>query len=112
MTLAPPHRRRTAVVEEHSAFWKILVPIDGSEYSNKALNYAVNLASKYGSKVTLVHVVALTPYAYSEAFFPLSEQEKKLEDEGAEILKKGVEYAKSEGIRAESRLVKGTPLQR
>ena len=97
------------MVEEHSAFWRILVPVDGSEYSNKALNYAVNIASKYGSKVTLVHAVVNSMYAYSEGYYPDTEHEKRLEDEGTKILRMGVEYAKSEGIQAESRIVKGHP---
>jgi len=36
---------------------KILVPLDGSEPSNNALEHAVNIAEKYGSKVNLIAVV-------------------------------------------------------
>ncbi len=36
-------------------FRKILVPIDGSESSLKALDLAVDLAKRYGSKITVVH---------------------------------------------------------
>lgn len=35
----------------------ILVPIDGSAGSFKALDFAVDLASRYGSKLWLIHVV-------------------------------------------------------
>ncbi len=37
-------------------FRKILVPIDGSESSLKALDLAVDLAKRYGSKITVIHV--------------------------------------------------------
>ena len=35
----------------------ILVPIDFSEYSKKALRYAVRFAEEFGSSITLLHVV-------------------------------------------------------
>ncbi len=36
---------------------RILVPIDFSRQSNKALRYAVSLASKFGAEVRLLHVI-------------------------------------------------------
>ena len=36
---------------------KILVPTDFSEYSNKALAQAVDIARKYNSKIYLLHVI-------------------------------------------------------
>jgi len=46
-------------------FNNILVAVDGSEHSEKALNYALELAEKFGGKITLIHVysnvVPLTP---------------------------------------------------
>ncbi|MEJ2536384.1 MAG: universal stress protein [Calditrichia bacterium] len=44
---------------------KILVPIDFSEFSSHALNYAIGLAEKFQSKLTLLHAVVLLFY---EAF--------------------------------------------
>jgi nucleotide-binding universal stress UspA family protein len=38
-------------------FSKILVGIDGSEYSRNAVNYALNLASKYNSDLFLLAIV-------------------------------------------------------
>jgi nucleotide-binding universal stress UspA family protein len=35
---------------------KILVPIDGSEHSDKALNYALDLAEKYSAEIKLLSV--------------------------------------------------------
>jgi len=37
-------------------FEKILVAVDGSENSKKALGYAVELAEKFGSAIRLIHV--------------------------------------------------------
>lgn len=36
---------------------KILVPLDGSKYSLKAIDVAGDLAEKYGSRLILLHVV-------------------------------------------------------
>ncbi len=36
-------------------FKKILLPVDGSEYSSKAIDYVADLAKKYDSKVVLIH---------------------------------------------------------
>jgi nucleotide-binding universal stress UspA family protein len=35
---------------------KILVPVDGSEHSDRALNFALDLAEKYSAKITLLNV--------------------------------------------------------
>lgn len=48
-------------------FKNILGPIDGSEQSNLAINYAVDLAKKYSAKVTLLHV---TQQDFQEPIFP------------------------------------------
>lgn len=43
------------VVAESKRLSKILVPIDGSKASEKALTYAISLARKMGAKITLLH---------------------------------------------------------
>ncbi|MCQ8892169.1 MAG: universal stress protein [Candidatus Methanosuratincola sp.] len=42
-------------------FKKILIPIDGSPASLRALDLAIEFAMKDGSKLTLIHVVSPTP---------------------------------------------------
>ena len=48
----------------------ILVPIDFSEPSKKALRYAICLAKQNGSKITLVHVIEPAP-VYPDAAYTL-----------------------------------------
>src|SRR5215831_13278664 len=48
------------------SFKKILVPIDFSDCSMLALDAALVLAEKFGSKITLLHVVE--PAAYPENY--------------------------------------------
>jgi len=40
---------------------RFLVPLDFSEYANQALDYAINLASKLGARLTLLHVIQSLP---------------------------------------------------
>lgn len=40
-------------------FEKILVPLDGSEHSLKALDVAIQIAKKFGGKITIVHVYSV-----------------------------------------------------
>jgi len=40
-------------------FEKILVPLDGSEHSMRALAKAVQIAKKFDGKITLVHVCSV-----------------------------------------------------
>ena len=49
----------------------ILVPIDFSEPSKKALRYAICLAKQNGSKMTLVHVIEPAP-VYPDAAYTLT----------------------------------------
>ena len=47
-------------------FQKILVPLDGSEHSLKALAEAVQIAKKFSGKITLVHVYSVQPVIMPE----------------------------------------------
>jgi universal stress protein A len=64
---------------------KILVPIDFSDTSKKALNYAIAFAKQFGGKITLLHVVESYIYPVDPTFapypIPIHEEglEKKLE---------------------------------
>lgn len=40
-------------------FQKILVPLDGSEHSLKALDIAIQVAKKFEGKITLIHVYSI-----------------------------------------------------
>jgi nucleotide-binding universal stress UspA family protein len=68
---------------------KILVPVDGSENSEKGLKYACDLASKVGATITVLHIVTI-PYTGESAVFHI----EPLEDTGKMILERAKKLLK------------------
>lgn len=52
---------------------RILVPLDFSEDSLKALRYALRFAEQFGARITLVHVVEPMIYPPDAGFIPLDQ---------------------------------------
>lgn len=62
---------------------RIVVPIDGSKNSIEAADYAIKMAEKYGSDVSVVHVVNIDQYLQSLGLYRLSYPDpikKKIEE--------------------------------
>ena len=91
-------------------FSKILVPIDGSKYSDKALDYALDLAKKYSAQLILIHVVTRTIYYFTDGV-PSGLAYQELEHEGEMILAKGDEIVKAKGIPSRTELLSGNPAE-
>jgi nucleotide-binding universal stress UspA family protein len=106
-------------------FEKILVPLDGSEHSLRALEVAIQIAKKFQGRMTLVHVfsVSVVPMVLSEpttltparipAMTP-GEVAKIVEAArgvGNRLLSEGEERVRSEGIEVESVLREGDTVQ-
>ena len=84
---------------------RILVPVDGSETSNKALVTALQFARDFGGRVRLVHVMeeltyltAYDPYGYSGDLVTV------MRETGEKILDQGMAMAQSAGVEADSML--------
>ena len=84
---------------------KILVPIDFSECSKKALRYAIAVARQFGAELLCLHVVEI-PFGAGEAGIVVEMQRyrNKLQSEGQRSL--------AEMVRAEAREVTAKPLMR
>ena len=64
---------------------KILVPLDGSELAEKALDHAEELAKTYGAEIILFEVIPLMPiYGSPELVTPLIVDEDKNKNEAVE----------------------------
>ena len=96
----------------NNRFSKILVAIDGSEYSTKAFEYAIDISNKYGSKIVLFHVIVSPVYAYGIEGTIVLEPDERLTADGRNILKIKRDQAMKEGIEVESKLVEGHPSEK
>ena len=89
---------------------KILAPTDGSDHAGKAIAYAVDLASKYGATLCLLHVVSTPPALFHEGAFALPDVQQSLEEEGRRIIEEAEKEAKQQGAgNVQSLVVHGNP---
>ena len=71
-TRARPVARKARITPATLRLRSILVPLDFSPSSNKALDYAAKFARQFGAKLTLVHVVEPVTMPDFDASFPLA----------------------------------------
>jgi len=86
-------------------FEKILVPLDGSEHSLKALKMAVQIAQKFNGKISLIHVYSIGGLATYPT--PVHEFIEAIRNVGAGILGDGEKKVKAEGVQVETLLLEG-----
>jgi nucleotide-binding universal stress UspA family protein len=86
-------------------FEKILVPLDGSEHSIKALEVAVQIALRFDGKITLIHAYSISGFAISAT--PVQEFIEATRKAGADILADGEKRVKAEGVHVETLLLEG-----
>ena len=106
-------------------FEKILVPLDGSDHSVRALEKAVQIAKKFSGKVTLIHAYSVSmqpiilpePTMLSSPTIPIltaaeiSRVVEAARATGERILKDGEARAKAEGVVVEALIVEGHAVQ-
>jgi nucleotide-binding universal stress UspA family protein len=94
-----------------SIFQNILVPVDFSVHSAEAIRVAAEIAHKYQSPITLVHVHDPLPYALPpEYLMYTAEQEARMIAEFEKSLHASKRAAESAGApRVEARLLHGLP---
>lgn len=84
---------------------KIIVPLDFSSNSMKAMEFALALADKKHGSITLVHVVEMVYDFASQASLALDSMYK----DGENLLKKTIAQYKGNGIPMDYQLTEGTP---
>jgi nucleotide-binding universal stress UspA family protein len=82
---------------------RVLVPVDGSETSNRALTAALQLARNTSGRVRLVHVVDELAYVsgYDQYGGSSGQLIKIIRESGAKILDDAVAIAQAAGVEAE-----------
>ena len=95
-------------------FRHILAPTDFSEYSKKAVASALELAKKFGAKLSILHVVELPPYPV-EGYVPPSLTATFIEDlerEASQELAQVVPEAEGAGVEVARLVAVGTPYRK
>lgn len=102
-------------------FDKVLVPLDRSDHSRRALDVAIQIARKFGGKLTLMHVYSVaTPVIMAEPStlampvtprIYVSEFEEAARKEGNSILADCKRRAEVEKVEAEVMLREGHTVQ-
>jgi len=90
-------------------FTKILVPVDGSDNSYRALEAALVLSEKLGSNISVVNVMEQVPITHIESEKLLSELLEAYKKENQEILSKCSDIASQKGIAIKTVLLQGNP---
>jgi nucleotide-binding universal stress UspA family protein len=112
-------------VEALSVFHKILVPLDGSEHSDRALVTALQIARNFKSEITLLHVYSVTvtpvvipePTTLNPTGVPIAtsaEVSKMVDaarDAGKKILADGEQKVRAENVPVETSLREGNSPQ-
>lgn len=83
---------------------KLIVPLDFSENSIKALEFAIGLADKKHGEIILVHVVELVYDFESQSALALDSLFKDAEN----LMKKTIQTYEGSGVPMESQVVEGT----
>jgi nucleotide-binding universal stress UspA family protein len=88
---------------------RILVPVDFSEYSEKALSWAVTMAEQWRSHLYLCHVIPQPSYPHMLAGADLVEFEAKLRGTAETQLRDLKSKQQSHGVPIDIRVVIGEP---
>ncbi|MFQ5818870.1 MAG: universal stress protein [Candidatus Heimdallarchaeota archaeon] len=88
------------LVKKRSPISKLLVPVDGSDYAKKALNYAVELAEKHNAELTLLNVARGAP--------PVINQDTA-KNVGQSILDEERKFVETSGLEPETQVEYGSP---
>lgn len=87
----------------------ILLPVDGSQFMERNINYACDVAKTMDAKLTLIYVVTLPTIV--EPGVPIDP--KPFEEDGLKTLEKAKKIGEAKGIHPETKLGKtfGNPAQ-
>lgn len=89
----------------------ILVPVDFSDTSEKALDYAVDLAKQLGAKVVVMHAYELPVYGFPDgAFVATVEMATRIMNGAQAGLQAEVDKRKASGVEMKTVLRQGIPV--
>lgn len=86
-------------------FQKILVPVDGSSTSKRALQAAISLAELTHAQILLIHVYTDIAYLVNEDYINYEELQKTIKLAGEKILSEAVESVREAGLMAQTKSI-------
>lgn len=86
---------------------KILLPTDGSEYAEKTIQYALNLAKALDARIEVMYAFQPSSSLRKRAAMMMEEYRKALEEDAQEIVTEVAERFKSEGVAVSATVVEG-----
>jgi universal stress protein A len=90
----------------------VLVPIDFSATADRALAYAIALAQQLQARLTLLHVLEMTPVTMDEMTAGVTATYLEAQEtEAQHLLQASLERVQRAGLQGDSLLVQGTPTQ-
>lgn len=90
---------------------KILLPTDGSEYAEKTVRFAIDLAKSLGASVDVMYAFRPVASLRKRAAMMLEEYYSALEEDAKEVVTEVAERFKSEGIEVSAVAVEGPPAE-
>lgn len=78
---------------------RILVPIDGSDYSMRAAKYAIELAKLQRAQISCIHVISKLPYGYEFSGSGIDQYLDDIENQSKSWFNEVVQMAEKEGIK-------------
>ena len=110
------HASDTAAIsmdKEKIMYQRILVAVDGSSTSDRALQEAIGFAKEQHAVLRIVHVIDVVPIILDVEFIDVGAMQRALHQSGQQVLDRAREKVRAAGIDAETRLVEtDTPAQR
>ncbi len=86
----------------------MLVPIDGSKYSDRALTHACNLAKKYDAKISLIYVIDNSRVI---VFVNRKDYLNELRNIGNKVLEKAIKTTEILEVKSEQIMKAGIPAE-
>ena len=95
-------------------FNHLVIPLDGSFFAEKALPYALELAGKFGGKITLVQIPQDPPVVVSELGMESADFYMQMRDtfhgEAETYLKQVASELEAQGFAVDTLVYEGTPV--
>ena len=93
-------------------FKKILIPTDGSEYTEKAIVQGLEIAKVMGGEVTALYVVDQTSFVNFPMDSTVVSIYSLLEKEGQDAVDKVVKKGEDQGVKVTAKVLEGSPVKR